>query len=433
MSRFTGLGRHTTPFAAAVCAAGCAVAPAPTAVPTPSRVEELEEVFRRDPDDVETAVFLAAAYLAVGRGPEARGVLSVARASHPRESEVALMFGLVEEGLGSASQARVHYRAYLEQDPRGPFAEEARARLDRLASADLVEEARKILAGEVRVLDPTLVAVLPFVYDVGEPELEPLALAMTELLTADIALTGRLRTLDRPSIAALLLEIAADPVARDDPGFAQRIGRLLGAGVVVYGRLRVFDGDLAQVTGNVLVLDEAGRGMLTPFGDQIPLGVIAVLQKRVGLLVYEAAGVTLLSSQRTRVLEGQYREVRAWQAFGEGIAALDADDYALAEERFRDAYSVDSGFRLARERARWARRMQGATEQPGAAGWRSAQLGLQRLRVEQVRSGLGSSQQRLLGGVGARGRAVLAELLAQDRIGGGSVLDLVLTRGGGGR
>jgi Flp pilus assembly protein TadD len=93
-------------------------------------VEEGESYLRRHPSDTRLRAVLASLQLAIGLEHAAAQQFSRVLESEPKNAEVhyALAALLIAQGR-ERGRADAHFRSYLELDPRGPHAEEARSLL----------------------------------------------------------------------------------------------------------------------------------------------------------------------------------------------------------------------------------------------------------------------------------------------------------------
>lgn len=157
------------------------------------------------------------------------------------------------------------------------------------------------------------------------------------------------------------------------------------------------------------------------------------MEKQLAFDLYEELGVELTPAERERVSEYQTESIEALLAYGRGLAAYDAGDFDLAQQYFSEAAGIDPSFTLTA-----SRRIQAASMV--AAGVREAMTtlarfarfdGLQRDAVLALTNAPTAIQQRVLQSLGQQQRAVLAEILGQDRLGQVILLELVF-RGPGG-
>lgn len=331
----------------------CACAPPPRIAPVPAEIPALEAAAARDPRDPVAAVRLAAAYRAAGRMDDARTLLERTLANAPDHPEATLLLGTVyEEGERFENAARLYERAEARVRD-GDTRDEIRGRrvaLRRLVLRAAVRDALR-REGELAAQAPEAgtVAVFPFLFQGEDPRLAPLSRALAEMLSTDLAQTPRLTVLERARVQALVDEMALAQRGLTDGGTAARSGRLLGAAHVVQGSVR---GGGEAVGLDAFVVDVArgpdGGGPLSRAGGAEQ---VLDLEKELALGIYAALGVELTPAERARVTRRQTESLQALLAFGTGLEAMDAGDFARATEAFRAAAQADPGFDLARRRA----------------------------------------------------------------------------------
>jgi tetratricopeptide (TPR) repeat protein len=414
-------------------AAACALPTGRSAVPAAATVAALEEEYRVRPHGFASPSLLAGAYLFQGRAADARTILERARERTPDDANLLLLAGLAQEALGRPDSARVAYRRYLEMSPEGAYAPEARARMERLDRAALRSYAEELVAARdtSRAPDPRLAVVLPFGVDTSDARLPALATAMTEQLCADLAVTKWIQVADRAAVAAISRAVPPPPVGRDSFTVAESVGRILGAGMVIHGRLGVADGDSLTLEATLLLV-EASRVEALPFRDTVSLEAVAAAELGLAEFIHAQVGLQQPFQTWTRSPRGSSDAVVAWMSFGRGIIAFDAGHYAEADGLFTEAYGMDAGFGRAREHARRARYFLASAESPGEVAWLAAQVGVQHELVRALRGAPGSAYEGLSQRLARRERATLAELLGLDPAGGGAVLELLLGPGNGG-
>lgn len=420
-------------------AAACASSASLTRVPTPEEVPILEAALAADPTDVEAGVGLAAAYREAGRLDEARELLSALEELLPEDPGVLAMSGVLAEEAGEHAAAREAYRAALASGVGGDLRAELERRLERVRREELRAEVQAALAREDEVAqtppDPGTVGVFPFFYEGSDPDWEPLALALPEMLATDLGVTGRLRVLERMHVQALLDEMALGASGRVDEATAARSGRLLGSGNIVQGRLRIDGGTRVGVDAAVVEVGGSGTAQVDPLSDEDAVEQLFALEKRLALDLHEELGVQLTPAERERINERQTESVQALLAFGRGIAAENAGDYDQARQHFDAAASIDPSFGLARSYARAAALLAnpGALATASRVSSLALRISTQRQAVQLLRDAPADLRQRILSTLSPEKRAILAELLGQDRVGQAILLELVFVGPGGDR
>ena len=93
-------------------------------------IEHAENYLRRHPDDRRVRLCLASFYEAVGANAEAIREFDRVVAHEPGNADAHFaLASLLQESTGERARSDAHYRAYLQLEPRGAHAGEARAKL----------------------------------------------------------------------------------------------------------------------------------------------------------------------------------------------------------------------------------------------------------------------------------------------------------------
>lgn len=425
----------------AVAAAACSPGGGPggelPAPPGPEEIPALEAALARNPGDVDLALLLGTAYRDALRPDDARAVLAPLLEADPAHPELSVLMGVVEEDAERWSAAANHYRTYLATGPEGALAEEVRTRLDTVDRAALQADIREALAAEAALTgappDPATVGVFPFVYDGADPQWRPLSRALAELLITDLGVTGRLRVLERVRVQALLDELALAGSGLVDPATAPRSGRLLGSGRVVQGRIAVDGAQRISVDAAVVRTDGQDVAEVRPVDGTAPMQELFDLETRLALDLHAAMGIQLTPAERDAIEERATDNVQALLAFGRGLEALDAGRWADAQQHFDEATGLDPSFALAASRGSVARRAVQGADVRSRIQARAAMSARRRQAVQALRTSPAAVRNRILRRLDPRKRAVLAEVLGQDRIGTAILLELVFRVPGDGR
>ena len=142
------------------------------------------------------------------------------------------------------------------------------------------------------------------------------------------------------------------------------------------------------------------------------------LEKRLALRIYSALGVELTPAERAAVTKRRTENLQALLAYGRGLQASDAGNYAAALRYFSEATRVDPGFAAARQQAVASRSMLAATRTTTDQLARTATV---------VTNATAAAQATLTGLL----RDPLAEILGNEGATGKSTIELVIRRPGG--
>lgn len=406
--------------------------------PAPERLPELEELVAVDSTDLGSVLLLAMGYRSAHRTPEALALVQGARAHIPQEPTLALLVGLFSEETEDFTGAREAFEEFLSSDPPKSLREEAEAHLQLVRLEELKADVRGALAREAELADappdPRAVGVFPFRYEGGEPDWAPLSNALAELLITDLGITGRLTVLERVKVRALLDEMALAEAGLVDQGTAARSGRILGAGHLVQGSFRIGGTQRIGVDAAMVRVEESGETGLEPIQEEGEIGQLFDLEKEIALGLHAQLGVQLTPEERARISERQTENVHALLAFGRGLLAADAGDFQAAQAHYAEAAQLDPNFSLAQARLGSAARM--AAVQAVQASMQlqafAQRLALQRAAVLALQNAPASIRRLILTRLTIQQRAVMAEILGEDRVGAPNYVEMIFPRPGGG-
>jgi TolB-like protein len=352
--------------------------------PAPAEIPALEAELARSGGDPATLVRLGAAYRAAGEPDRGRPLLERAVQADPAHAGAVLFLGLTYEDAGELARARNLYESYLTLGVSSPLRSRIAGRIALIQRRELDAAVRQVVAQEASLMvaepQPRTVAVFPFQFISLDPTLEPLSLAMAELLTTDLSQTDRLDVLERTRVQLLLDELRLSQDRLVDPATASRGGRLLGAERLVQGSI---GGGAEQVQFDAAIVHPGTSAVAANPNDpsyaaaNAAAGVTRIsesdavqrlfdAEKRLALRMYEALGIVLTPAERERVNRRPTENLQAILAYGRGLRAADAGGYRLAAQHFNEAAALDPGFAAARQRAREAEEMAAAEEESTA-------------------------------------------------------------------
>ena len=348
-----------------------ACAPALTAIPAPDagEIPGLETELQRSRGDAATMVRLGAAYRAAGQPERARPLLERAVETDPTHAGAVLFLGLTYEDAGELAQARSLYQSYLTLGASSPLRSRIAGRLPLLRHREFQTAIRQAIAQEAQIRaepQPRTVAVFPFHFASQDTALEPLSRAIAELLTTDLSQTDRLAVLERTRVQVLLDELRLGEQGLVDPASAARGGRLLGAERLVQGSVGgsstqiQFDAAVVHpwsgaTTGNdpatPAYVGAGSPGAVTRLSESDAVQRLFDAEKRLAVRIYEAVGIVLTAAEREAVDRRPTENLQAILAYGRGLRAADASNYALAAQHFNEAVRLDPNFTVARQAA----------------------------------------------------------------------------------
>lgn len=397
-------------LAALIASGGCAAFEAPPQQPAPpADIPALEARAQGSPADVAIAVRLGAAYREAGRLDDARLVLEQAHGRAPDDHGATLFLGLTYEDQGELERARQLYAAYVASGAPPRLRAELRGRLAVLERRAREADVRQAVAREAQLAGtpplPNSVAVFPFRVTAADSSLRPLERALAEFLSTDLSVTGRLHVLERARVQLLLDETALARSGRVDSATAARGGRLLGAASVVQGHVGGSERALEMEVRVARVTPTGAQPAGEPLGQRGGAGALFDMQKGLAIGIHRQLGVELTPAERERVMRRPTENLQAVLAYGRGLEAADAGDFARAVQHFMEAATLDPGFAAARQQA------QASTGAARASGTTTAQLA-RMARAEMASGDPLAAVEALVPGLGARDPA--AEALGRE-------------------
>ena len=413
---------------------GCATTAWDVPAPAPAEIPQLEEAYDSDTGDVDAGMLLVVAYRGANRAGDARQLLGDLQQESPDEPGLTFLSGVLYEDADQFDEALSEFDRLLSGDLDASIREDVELRVQRLRVEAMRADIRRSLDREAEVsqepADPTTIGVFPFVYEGSDQNWAPLALALAELLSTDLGITGRLQIVERIAVQALLDEIALTEAGRVASSTAARGGRILGSGHIVQGRLRVSQDGEVSVDASLVEVLGAQPEQVDPLQGQGSVDRFFDLEKSLAFDVYEELGIALTPAEREAINERQTESIEALLAFGRGLAAMDAGDFAGARAEFQAATVADPSFSLPEAEVQ---RVSALTEPPtnvmAAQAIRTTTL--QQTAVQQLTQAPATVQQRVLTTLGQQPRSVLAEVLNQDRVGRAILLELIFRVPGG--
>lgn len=422
--------RRPTVLLLLVAASACGGASLP-APPTPEEIPAYEARVRADPGDLQAGIALVAGYRDSGRHDEARELLASLRERDPEDPALLVMEGVLAEDAGEWEVARGAYVEALASGRAGPLEDEVERRLEVVRREQLQAAVAASLAREDELAatapDPNAIGVFPFLFDGSNPEFEPLAWALPEMLSTDLAVTGRLRVVERLQVQALLNELALGESGRVSAETAARSGRLLGSGTIVQGRLRLDAEDRLGVDAAVVEVGDPGGEQVRPLTDEAAVEQVLDLEKRIALSIHEELGIELTPAEREQITERQTESIQALLAFGRGVEAEHRGDFGEAERHYRNAITLDPAFSMAAVRVAATGAMAsidlvGVQERVAAM---ARQVASKRDAVRLLQNTPPALRDRVLQALGVEKRSTVAEVTGQDRIGQTILLELL--------
>ena len=178
-------------------------------------------------------------------------------------------------------------------------------------------------------------------------ELGYLAKGLAEFFEADFSKISNLKVVERDKVDFLLKELELAKSGMVLTGDAVRVGKMLGAQIMVFGSLMQTDDDEARMlvkavnveTSEIIAyVEKEGK----PEFFKMQKDMVKELANRLDLVINEQT--------RSMLEESGTESNDAASLYSQGLYYMDQYDYAKAYEYFKSAYEKDSSFDEAKEK-----------------------------------------------------------------------------------
>jgi TolB-like protein len=214
------------------------------------------------------------------------------------------------------------------------------------------EAARAALAHErsldASTLAPHSLGIPPFEVSATDTNLAVLGYGLADLLTTDLARSGRLQVVDRLRLDAVLREINLVESGRVDIATAPRVGRLVQARRLVLGSLTETPGGGLAIDAQVA--DVASGEVRHAVSASARLADILRAEKELAFRLFDQLEVTLSPAERGLVEQLPTKNVAALLAYSRGVRYEAEGRYGEARESYQRAVRLDPAFRAAQDR-----------------------------------------------------------------------------------
>ncbi len=228
--------------------------------------------------------------------------------------------------------------------PQSAAVSPARRAAEKAARAAIANE-RSL---DVTTLAPHSLGIPPFEVHATDTSLAALGYGLADLLTTDLARSGRLQVVDRLRLDAVLREIHLVESGRVDPATAPRVGMLVQARRLVLGSLTETPGGGLAIDAQVA--DVTSGEVRQAVSASAPLADILRAEKELALRLFDQLEVTLTPAERGLVEQVPTKNVTALLAYSRGVRYEAEGRFGEAREAYQRAVQLDPAFRGAQER-----------------------------------------------------------------------------------
>ena len=194
--------------------------------------------------------------------------------------------------------------------------------------------------------DRLALAVSYFENTSKDKSLDPLSRGLAEMLITDLSTSSLITVVERSRLNDVLKEINLQKSPFFDEKSAAKLGKGLGAALIVTGSyLKV--GDVLRIDARVIQVDDGtvALGVKTEGKVDNFLG----MQRTLAVKLLEGIGDKVSLVARTKLSCGGTKSYDAFLSYSGALSLLDSGDKAAAAEALKKAATVDPDFKIAKE------------------------------------------------------------------------------------
>ena len=199
----------------------------------------------------------------------------------------------------------------------------------------------------VPAAEPSTLAVIPLSQGAGSEEYLGLGKALAGMLVSDLSGVAALQLVERDRLDDLMTEMELSDTGFVDESTAQKLGKGLGAELMLLGSYSVV-GETFVMDGRIVGV-ESGE-ILKAVTANGTVGDFVSVEKELMEQMLDGIEISLSSSERRKLyLQAPTEQFDAIAAYGEGLQHQDDGDMEGAKAAFQRALELDPAFEAARE------------------------------------------------------------------------------------
>lgn len=193
----------------------------------------------------------------------------------------------------------------------------------------------------VHAEQPLTLAVSPFANKTGDAKFDAVSKGLADMLTTDLAVSSDLKLVERERIAAVMAELKLGRSKAFAPKTAQRVGKMLGAELMLVGAVSAWKPTL-RIDARIVSV-ESGEVMVVASASGPQESFFAV-ESQLAKKLLAGFGVKLSPLQRMKIGRAATRSWKALAAYSKGLDAHDRGDKEAAKKAFQAAIAADPAF-----------------------------------------------------------------------------------------
>jgi TolB-like protein len=180
-----------------------------------------------------------------------------------------------------------------------------------------------------------------------QDELGFLCKGLSDFFQTDLAMISDLTVLERDKINYITEEVTRGQSGLIDKATAVKIGKIIGAHIMVFGTLTQLDGRNAKMLVRAVNVETSE---LITSAEREGKPEYFNMQKELVLELAQKLDLTLNEDAKTKIKESAAESDDAAFLYSQGLYYMDKYDYTKAYEYFKQAYELDNSFTLAKQK-----------------------------------------------------------------------------------
>jgi TolB-like protein len=267
----------------------------------------------------------------------------------PEYGKALFYLGACYEAQKQVDKAQSAYSLYSVVDPKDPYRDPIRWRLDWISKVKYALDVKRASAAEAALSPLSLpkesVAVLYFQNLTQNARLNPLSKGLAEMITEDLSQVEQLKVVPRSKLESAVQSLQWSPQVMVEDGRSPQVAKVLGARMLVKGTIRVTQNNTLEIRAGTVYVPESRTPEYVKYSG--PIERLMAIEKQIVRKVLADLGVTLTPDQDRRVGETHTRDWKAFMNFALGLDMMDQGNFKSGQPYFSRALAVDPLFNLA--------------------------------------------------------------------------------------
>jgi len=247
---------------------------------------------------------------------------------------------------GELVDAMVTVQEVLKTDPNNYRA----LKFKQLVEARL--RAKKALQAEASfdsaLIKPNTIAVVSFVNTGSPKNLDPLQKGLAEMITTDLSQVDRLTVIERVQMQKLRTEMSLGGTGLLEEGTSARMGKLIGAAMVVNGSFK--NTDSSTISLDAGIVNALGKEVKVISAVSGKLTDIFKLEKKLVFALIKEMEVVLTDEEKEKIEVIATENIMAFLAYSKGLDAEDRGEFDAAGDYYGQAQKLDPAFKDAAQK-----------------------------------------------------------------------------------